>query len=115
MVRDLQFCNREYEDKLVFTVCRRAFSRLFLPIPVRTAIALFRSVKYIRAGLSALLHGRLSVAVLDATAVTVSMMRGDFDNCPYRQVGKCGARPPKDFCFLPQPAATSQALRASSP
>ena len=71
--------HREYEDKLVFTVCRRAFSRLFLPIPVRTAIALFRSVKYIRAGLSALLHGRLSVAVLDATAVTVSMVRGDFD------------------------------------
>ena len=71
--------NREYEDKLVFTVCRRAFSRLFLPIPVQTAIALFRSVKYIRAGLSALLHGKLSVAVLDATAVTVSMVRGDFD------------------------------------
>ena len=71
--------NREYEDKLVFTVCRRAFSRLFLPIPVRTAIALFRSVKYIRAGLNALLHGKLSVAVLDATAVTVSMVRGDFD------------------------------------
>ena len=45
--------NREYEDKLVFTVCRRAFSRLFLPVPVQTAIALFRSVKYIRAGLSA--------------------------------------------------------------
>jgi len=28
--------NREYEDKLVFTVCRRAFSRLFLPVPVQT-------------------------------------------------------------------------------
>ena len=36
--------NREYEDKLVFTVCRRAFSRLFLPGPVQTAIALVRSV-----------------------------------------------------------------------
>ena len=70
--------NREYEDKLVFTVCRRAFSRLFLPAPITTALALFRSVKYIRRGLSALLHGRLSVAVLDATAVTVSMVRGDF-------------------------------------
>ena len=34
--------------------------------------------KYIREGFSALLHGRLSVAVLDATAVTVSMARGDF-------------------------------------
>ena len=37
-----------------------------------------RSVKYIREGLSALWHGKLSVAVLDATAVTVSMARGDF-------------------------------------
>ncbi|MDY4396145.1 MAG: heavy metal translocating P-type ATPase, partial [Oscillospiraceae bacterium] len=35
-------------------------------------------VKYIREGLSALWHGKLSVAVLDATAVTVSMARGDF-------------------------------------
>ena len=71
--------NREYEDKLVFTVYRRAFSRLFLPYPITTAIALFRSVKYIKEGLKALWHGKLSVAVLDATAVTVSMLRGDFN------------------------------------
>ena len=71
--------NREYEDKLVFTVCRRAFSRLFLPYPITTAIALFCSVKYIKEGLKALWHGKLSVAVLDATAVTVSMLRGDFN------------------------------------
>ena len=56
--------NREYEDKLVFTVARRAFSTLFLPLPVRSAIALVRSVKYIREGLCALLHGKLSVADL---------------------------------------------------
>ena len=71
--------NREYEDKLVFTVCRRAFSWLFLPYPITTAIALFRSVKYIKEGLKALWHGKLSVAVLDATAVTFSMLRGDFN------------------------------------
>ena len=71
--------NREYEDKLVFTVCRRAFSWLFLPYPITTAIALFRSVKYIKEGLKALWHGKLSVAALDATAVTVSMLRGDFN------------------------------------
>ena len=70
--------NREFEDKLAMTVMRRAFSRLFLPAPVTTAIALFRSVKYIKEGLKALWHGKLSVAVLDATAVTVSMLRGDF-------------------------------------
>ena len=32
----------------------------------------------LKKGLKALLHGRLSVAVLDATAVSVSMLRGDF-------------------------------------
>ena len=71
--------NREYEDKLAMTVLRRTFSKLFLPLPVRAVISAFRSVKYIREGLKALLCGKLSVAVLDATAVTVSMVRGDFD------------------------------------
>ena len=70
--------NREFEDKLVFTVLRRAGNQLFLPSPIRTAIAIFRSAKYIKAGLTSLLHGRLTVSVLDATAVTVSMVRGDF-------------------------------------
>ena len=70
--------NREFEDKLVFTVLRRAGNQLFLPSPIRTAIAIFRSAKYIKAGLTSLFHGRLTVSVLDATAVTVSMVRGDF-------------------------------------
>ena len=70
--------NREFEDKLAIAVMRRCISKLFLPVPITTALALLRSVKYIREGLSALWHGKLSVAVLDATAVTVSMARGDF-------------------------------------
>ena len=70
--------NREFEDKLAIAIMRRCISRLFLPVPVTTAISLFRSVKYIKEGCQALLQGRLSVAVLDATAVTVSMARGDF-------------------------------------
>ena len=70
--------NREFEDKLAMTVMRRCISRLFLPAPVTTALAMFRSVKYIKEGLKALWHRKLSVAVLDATAVTVSMVRGDF-------------------------------------
>ena len=70
--------NREFEDKLSWTVIRRVISKLFFPLPVTTALAVYHSVKYIREGLTALLHGKLSVAVLDATAVTVSMVRGDF-------------------------------------
>ena len=70
--------NREFEDKLAMTVMRRCISKLFLPVPVTTALTLVRSVKYIKAGLQALWHGKLSVAVLDGAAVTVSLVRGDF-------------------------------------
>jgi len=69
---------REYEDKLVLAVCRHYFKKLFLPMPLRTVITLFRSVHYLRAGLSCLLHGKIQVPVLDATAIGVSMLRGDF-------------------------------------
>lgn len=69
--------NREFEDKLVSAVLRRFSSKLFLPL--RSAIAVYRSLHYIKAGLKALIKGRLSVSVLDATAVTVSLLRRDFD------------------------------------
>ena len=66
--------NREFEDRLVFTVLRRAGSKLFLPAahPGRNCRCSAPSDTSGR-GWSALLHGRLSVSVLDATAVTVSM------------------------------------------
>ena len=70
--------NREFEDKLALTVMRRCASNLCLPAPVTSALAVIRSAKYIKEGLLALWHRKLSVAVLDATAVTVSMVRGDF-------------------------------------
>ena len=70
--------NREFEDKLVFTVLRRAMAKMFFPAPIRMMLAIIRSAKYIKEGLLALWHRKLSVAVLDATAVTVSMVRGDF-------------------------------------
>ena len=70
--------NREFEDKLGMIVMRRCISKLFLPVPVTTVLAVVRSVKYIREGLKALWQRKLSVAVLDATAVTVSLIRGDF-------------------------------------
>ena len=71
--------NREFEDKLAVTVMRRCVSRLFLPVPITSALAVLRSVKYIREGLVALWHRKLSVAVLDGTAVAVSILRGDYN------------------------------------
>ena len=71
--------NREFEDKLAVTVMRRCISRLFLPFPLTSALAVIRSVKYIKEGLLALFHRKLSVAVLDGTAVAVSVLRGDYN------------------------------------
>lgn len=70
--------NREFEDKLVMKVLLRFASKSFLPAPIRAGMAIIRSVRYISAGLKSLLNGKISVSVLDATAVTVSLVRGDF-------------------------------------
>lgn len=69
--------NREYEEKLVMRVVWRGLKRLFLPEPVRVALSWLRAAGYIRKGLQVLLRGRLEVPVLDATAITASMLRGD--------------------------------------
>ena len=70
--------NREYQDKLFFTLCRRVINRTIIPLPIRTALTLCRSVRYLWAGLRCLRKGHIQVPVLDATAITVSLLRRDF-------------------------------------
>ena len=70
--------NRDFEDKLVASLCWRGIKQLFVPSSVRTLIAVARSVPYIKAGLTCLMHRKIQVPVLDATAITVSMLRKDF-------------------------------------
>ena len=69
--------NREYWDKLVEKVVLRAGSQIFLPLSVRNAIVLCKSVKYLWNGLCTLGRGKIEVPVLDGTAITVSLLRGD--------------------------------------
>ena len=70
--------NREFSDKLFFTLVRRCVNKFVFPVWLRTVITLFRSVKYIKAGLKCLLKGKIQVPVLDMTAIVVSIIRGDF-------------------------------------
>ena len=70
--------NREFEDKLVASLCWRGIKQLFVPSSVRTLITVTRSVPYIKAGLTCLMHKKIQVPVLDATAISVSMLRKDF-------------------------------------
>lgn len=46
-------------------------------MPVRTVITTVKSVKYIWNGLCTLCRGKIEVPVLDATAIGVSVFRGD--------------------------------------
>ena len=70
--------SREFEDKLFFTAAGRAAKLLFLPLPVRSVLSVLCAVKYIKHGLSCLIKGKIEVPVLDATAISVSLLRGDF-------------------------------------
>ncbi len=69
--------NREYQDKLAGVIMRRLLKKAFLPAPWRAAICVVKSTKYFAHGVQSLWHRRLDVAVLDATAITVSVLRGD--------------------------------------
>lgn len=70
--------NREYGDKLVQKVFSRMLRRCFLPMQIREVIILGKSVKYIWEGIRTLGKGKIEVPVLDATAISVSLLRGDF-------------------------------------
>lgn len=70
--------NREFEDRLISTVLMRGVRRFLFPAPLRIALTVWSAAKYLRAGLGALGRKQLSVEVLDATAITVSLLRGDF-------------------------------------
>ena len=70
--------NRQYWDKLLTHILRKCVNRLFLPYQLRAVIAVLKSIKYIRLGLQVLMSGKIEVPVLDATAIGVSMIRGDF-------------------------------------
>ena len=71
--------NREYWDKLVQKVILRAARNCFLPVTIREVIILCKSAKYIWKGICTLSKGKIEVPVLDATAIAVSVFRGDFN------------------------------------
>ncbi len=70
--------NAEFEDRLITTIIKYFTKKLIFPFWLRTAINIIKSIRYISKGINSLLHGRLDVAVLDATSISVSMLRADF-------------------------------------
>ncbi len=70
--------NNSYQEKLIGNIVWHYGKRLILPFPIRTALTVFHSVKYIGMGLKCLFNRKIEVPVLDATAISVSLITKDF-------------------------------------
>lgn len=72
--------NEEYKEKLINKVLFMAGTKLFLPAPVRTVITIAKTGKYWKQGIQTLANRKIEVPVLDATAIGVSVLRGDMNS-----------------------------------
>ncbi len=68
----------EFRRQLTVMIAKKAVSRLFIPLPVRNIITLFRALKYVGKALDSLFDCRIDVAVLDGASVSASILTGDY-------------------------------------
>ncbi len=71
--------DNEYQEKLIGKVVFHYARRWILPYPLRLCYSTFQALRYILKGINSLRKGKIEVEVLDATAIGVSMLRGDIN------------------------------------
>ena len=71
--------NEYYKEKLINKIFMHYACRVVLPMPVKIALTSYSAFKYVLIGIKTLAKGKLEVPVLDATAISVSMIRGDIN------------------------------------
>lgn len=71
--------NEQYKERLIGQAVWHYGKKLFLPASVRAALTALKAGRYIWLGLKTLAKRRIEVPLLDATAIGVSLLRGDFD------------------------------------
>ena len=71
--------NNRFAMEVTRLVGSHFLRRLLLPAPLRAVWVVLRALKFVAIGLSHLARGELTVEVLDATAITASILRGSFD------------------------------------
>lgn len=76
----LQSLDDNFQNSLCKMIARRYLMRWFVPLPIRTAITVFRGLKYVAKGLSTLASGHLTVDVLDGAAIGASMLQKNYDS-----------------------------------
>ena len=71
--------SRYYQNSLVSYIFRRYLKKLLLPHDIQLAITIWHGLGYALEGLKALSNRKLNVAVLDAAAITASILRDDHE------------------------------------
>ena len=71
--------NAEYKEKIICQVMIHYGKKLLLPAPIRAGVTAFNSIKFIKKGIQCLLKRKIEVPVLDASAIAVSLLRGNFN------------------------------------
>ncbi len=70
--------DREFKQKVAWHVTKHLLRYLFMPISIHRIYVVYRSIRFIRLGINALLKKRLNVEVLDAVAILTSVCCGNF-------------------------------------
>ncbi len=68
----------DFYYKLMGMVVNRFLGRIFLPVPVKNILSIYRSLKYIWAGLDSLTSFTIDVALLDGVAVAGALMQKQY-------------------------------------
>ena len=64
---------------MVLTVVDRVISTLFYPIPLKRVITGVKAIPYLFKGLQTLFQRKIEVSLLDAVAISASILTGDYD------------------------------------
>ncbi|WP_458403143.1 heavy metal translocating P-type ATPase [Methanobrevibacter sp.] len=68
----------DFYHNLAGMITRRYLGRIFLPIPIRNALTIYRASKYIWAGLDSLTRFDIDVALLDGAAVAGALIQKQY-------------------------------------
>ena len=70
--------NAKYKSKLLRKIAAHAINKLIIPFSLRVIILAIKTARFVWKAISCLAKGKLEVPVLDAAAITVSMLRRDY-------------------------------------
>lgn len=79
LVNSTRKLNNIYRDKLFMAVAERIIVKIAVPLPIRIALTIVKSIKYIKEAIHSIIKRRMEVSILDGVAIGASILQRDFD------------------------------------